>query len=51
MTDLKEYVQQIGMQIVLEELIDLCDGDEVYIQALKIDLEATLRNYMNRYDA
>lgn len=47
---LSEIIHQNGLKILLEELIDIMDGDEDYIVKLREGLQTALDNYNNRYN-
>jgi hypothetical protein len=45
----KELIDELGTQTLLECMIELYDADEDYIKDLRTSLEHTLRAYLNRY--
>jgi hypothetical protein len=40
---------RLGMQRVLEDLVELCDGSEEYEKRLRDDLAVALSNYLERH--
>jgi len=48
--EVKKLLQKIGMQNILQGLIDELDTKEDYVQKLRADLETALKNYKGRYD-
>jgi hypothetical protein len=61
MSEVSKLIKQIGMQRLLQDMIDELDHDEEYkdderlvelgyIDQLKADLETALKNYKERYE-
>ncbi len=49
MSKASELIKEIGMQRLLQDLIDELNTDEDYVTRLKADLETALTNYKERH--